>query len=168
MNVTSLRKSGIDHLFDLKVNRLLDAFPTKTEVFQRLEGEPPLSAPVKSLSVDDSQRDWMVEPVLQQELVARSSVELLPLEEILAQLEVVDDMEDLGAKCDCSNPMGSDMGVKGPAGHPFGDVEEGQTAQEWEGRGARRLLSSPQQDEDGKEEEEDKKKNKLHSSAVSV
>ena len=123
---------------------------------------------MKSLGVDDSQRDWMVEPVHQQELVAGPSIELLLLEEILAQLKVVEDMEHLGSKRDGSNPMVGDTGVKGPAGHTFGDIEEGQTAQEWEGRGARRLLSSPQQDEDGKEEEEDKKKNKLHSSAVSV
>ena len=139
--------------------RLLDAFPTKTEVLQRLEGEPPLSAPVKSLGVDDSQRDWVIEPVNQQELVTGPSIELLPLKEILAQLKVIEDMEHLGPKCDGSNSMGSDTWVEGPAEHTLGDIKEGQTAQEWEGRGAGRLLSSSQQDEDGKEKEEDEKKN---------
>ena len=114
---------------------------------------------MKSLGVDDSQRDWMVEPVNQQELVAGPSIELLLLKEILAQLKVVDDMEHLGAKCDCSNPMDGDMGVKGPAKDAFGEVEEGQAAQERERRGAGRLFSSPQQDEDGKEKEDDEKEN---------
>ena len=139
--------------------RLLNAFPTKTEVLQRLEGEPPLSAPVKSLGVDDSQGDWVIEPVNQQELVTGPSIELLPLKEILAQLKVIEDMERLGPKRDRSDPMGSDMWVEGPAEHTLGDIEEGKTAQEWEGRGAGRLLSSSQQDEDGKEKEEDEKKN---------
>ena len=131
-DVTRLGKSGIDHFISLKVYRLLDAFPTKTEVLQRLEGEPPLSAPVKSLGVDDSQRDWVIEPVNQQELVTGPSIELLPLKEILAQLKVIEDMERLGPKRDRSNPMGSDMWVEGPAEHTLGDIEEGKTAQEWE------------------------------------
>ena len=114
---------------------------------------------MKSLGVDDSQRNWVIEPVHQQELVAEPSIELLPLKEILAQLKVIEDMEHFGPKCDGSNSMGSDLWVERPAEHTFGEVEKRKTAQEWEGRGARRLLSSSQQDEDGKEKEEDEKKN---------
>ena len=51
------------------------------------------------------------------------------------------------------------MGVERPAHDTFGDVEEGQTAQEWERRGSGGQFSSSQQDKDGKKKEDDEKKN---------
>ena len=74
-------------------------------------------------------------------------------------MKVIEDVEHLGSYGDCSDSVGSDVGVKGPVENAFGDVEEGQTAQERERRGAGRLFSSPQQDEDGKEKEDDEKEN---------
>ena len=81
-------------------------------------------------------------------------------------MKVIEDVEHLGSYADCSDSVGSDVGVKGPVENAFGDVEEGEAAQEWHSWRAGGLLSSPQQDKDGKEKEEDEKKNELHQSTA--
>ena len=54
-----------NHFFHLEMNRVLDAFSTESEVFQRFEREPPLGRPVVTMGGNDSSGNVVRKPVFE-------------------------------------------------------------------------------------------------------
>ena len=139
------------------MNWILDAFSTEPKVFQRFQGEPSLGCPVVTLGGNNTSGDVIGKPVFEDKRRRTLSAELLPVKQLLCQVEVVDEEVIFARNGDSGQRVFGHPRVEDEVNDPFPEVEEGKAAKKGEsGRSWRQLLPLSQDENEGGGKKEEK------------